>query len=81
MDVVVVMDGPETVNPETDTSFALMLSAQQVARVAEGPLPAQPQALDLLGERTFQPRTPPLSQTKAEGVGTSRGAKRLAPGR
>jgi glutathione synthase len=29
MDFVVVMDGPEAVNPETDTSFALMLSAQQ----------------------------------------------------
>jgi glutathione synthase len=29
MDIVVVMDGVETVNPETDTSFALMLAAQE----------------------------------------------------
>lgn len=28
MDIVVIMDGPETVNPETDTSFALMVAAQ-----------------------------------------------------
>ena len=29
MRIVVIMDGPETVNPETDTSFALMLAAQE----------------------------------------------------
>lgn len=29
MDIVVVMDGPETVDPAGDTSFALMLSAQE----------------------------------------------------
>ncbi len=29
MDIVVIMDGPETVNPDTDTSFALMLAAQE----------------------------------------------------
>lgn len=29
MDIVVIMDGPETVDPETDTSFALMLAAQE----------------------------------------------------
>jgi len=28
MNIVVVMDGPETVDPETDTSFGLMLAAQ-----------------------------------------------------
>lgn len=29
MDIVVVMDGPETVDPDTDTSFALMLAAEE----------------------------------------------------
>lgn len=29
MDIVVIMDGPETVNPETDTSFALIAAAQE----------------------------------------------------
>ena len=29
MDIVVVMDGPETVNPATDTSFGLMLAAEE----------------------------------------------------
>jgi glutathione synthase len=29
MDIVVIMDGPETVNPDSDTSFALMLAAQE----------------------------------------------------
>jgi glutathione synthase len=29
MDIVVVMDGPETVTPDTDTSFALMLAARE----------------------------------------------------
>ncbi len=29
MDIVVIMDGPETVNPASDTSFALMLAAQE----------------------------------------------------
>lgn len=29
MHIVVVMDGPETVDPETDTSFGLMLAAQE----------------------------------------------------
>ena len=29
MRIVVIMDGPDTVNPETDTSFALMLAAQE----------------------------------------------------
>ena len=29
MNIVVVMDGPETVDPTTDTSFGLMLAAQQ----------------------------------------------------
>jgi len=29
MDIVVVMDGPETVDPETDTSFGLMLAAHE----------------------------------------------------
>jgi glutathione synthase len=29
MDVVVIMDGPETVDPDTDTSFWLMLAAQE----------------------------------------------------
>lgn len=29
MDIVMVMDGAETVNPDTDTSFALMLAAQE----------------------------------------------------
>ena len=29
MDIVVVMDGPETVDPGTDTSFGLMLAARE----------------------------------------------------
>ena len=29
MDIVVVMDGPETVNPASDTSFALMVAARE----------------------------------------------------
>ncbi|MDX2380961.1 MAG: glutathione synthase [Acidimicrobiia bacterium] len=29
MDIVVVMDGPETVDPDTDTSFALITAAQE----------------------------------------------------
>jgi glutathione synthase len=33
VDIVVVMDGPETVNPASDTSFALMLSAQERGHV------------------------------------------------
>ncbi|MDG1266870.1 MAG: hypothetical protein P8O03_11160, partial [Ilumatobacter sp.] len=29
MNIVVVMDGPETVDPTSDTSFGLMLAAQE----------------------------------------------------
>ena len=29
MDIVVIMDGPETVDPDTDTSFGMMLAAQE----------------------------------------------------
>lgn len=29
MDILVIMDGPETVEPETDTSFGIMLAAQE----------------------------------------------------
>lgn len=29
MDIVVIMDGPESVNPETDTSFGIILAAQE----------------------------------------------------
>ena len=29
MDIVVIMDGPETINPETDTTYALMLAAEE----------------------------------------------------